>query len=170
MAHAGALSRVLLTFAILSLSCEMAFGTVTSCPPNVCPQGFECMGRLYGEANQGGPAYHGDLKVAFPSGFRLDVSYQQDAVACFGGGNTSCGDLRASDIPRGIYIIPGGSYYWAVLKPITFSQTIGDIKDGMPQPGQFEFGMHLYCGPAGFPGPGCNVHVDVCAKVLSPPS
>lgn len=143
-----------------------AYAEVVKCPGNPCPTGFECIGRLYGEAPQGGQAYHGDDQVVFPEGFKLDTSYQQREMTCFGGGNNNCGDLKPSDIPKGLEVRPDGSYYWAVLKPIRFGQTLGPIVGGLPQPGRFTFGMHLYCGPAGAPGPGCNVHVDVCAKRL----
>jgi len=136
------------------------------CPGNPCPDGFQCIGRLYGEAAAGQPAYHGDDQVVFPAGFRLDQSYQQSQLSCFGGGNNNCGDLKASDIPKGIHVIPDGSHYWAVLKEVKFGQTIGPVVGGLPQPGQFTYGMHLYCGPEAPPGGGCNVHVDVCAKKL----
>lgn len=156
------------SIALMAICRATTTGAVTvPCPPNnPCPSGFQCIARLYGEASQGAQAYHGDDEAIFPEGFKLDRTYQQSTLVCSGEGNNNCGDLKASDIPQGLEVLPGGSYYWAVLKPIRFGQTLGPIVNGLPQPGRFTFGMHLYCGPAAAPGPGCNVHADVCAKAL----
>jgi len=116
-----------------------------------CPAGFAYIGRLYGESNQGDPAFNARRDILLPPHFRLDTSYQQPDVNCCGGGANA--PLSPADIPRGILIKPDGTIQWATSEPRL--DTAGE---------QMKFSMMLYCGPEPSPGRGCNVHVDVCAK------
>jgi hypothetical protein len=111
---------------------------------------------LHGEANQGSNAYHNDAVCNLPGDFQLDRTYHQQAISASGGGATS--DISVADVPGGLHLDVSGNHYWSIVKPI--KMVILD-QDG---PTVRQFQVHLYCGPAGFPGPGCSVHVDVYAR------
>jgi hypothetical protein len=110
---------------------------------------------LYGSANQGASAWNKDEACDLPAGFNLDKSFHQTSFSCCGGGATS--NIGINDIPAGIRVDVSGGYYWSVGKPI---ELIRFDDDG---PIKRQFRIHTYCGPAGSPGPGCNVKVDVYA-------
>ena len=126
---------------------------VTSKPPDPHPgpdPTFKYVGDLYGEANQGAPAFNQkrSVQLVFDKGKTIDTSYQQATFSCCGGGATS--PITASQIPKGIYIaVTSGNIYWSVATP----QLNGDT-----------FSMQLYCGPQPPPGAGCNVKVSVWVK------
>jgi hypothetical protein len=113
---------------------------------------------MYGSADQGASAWNKNDACDLPVGFHLDKSYHQSTFNCCGGGATS--DIAIGDIPAGIHLNVSGGHYWSVTKPI---ELIRLDDDG---PAQREFRLHTYCGPEGWPGPGCNVKVDVYARKL----
>jgi hypothetical protein len=111
---------------------------------------FKYLGDLYGEANQGAPAFNQlrSVPVVLDAGKEIDTAYQQSTVSCCGGGATS--NLAPSQIPRGIFIKnTSGNVYWAISTPKLTGNT---------------FSMQLYCGPQPPPGEGCNVRVSVWVK------
>lgn len=114
---------------------------------------------LYGSADSGADAWHKNEECMLPKRFKLDLSYHQKDFRCCGGGATS--DISAADIPAGIHIKVDGGHFWSVVKPMGI-QTIEEDDEGRAI--QRRFFIHTYCGPAGKPGPGCNVKVAVYAK------
>jgi hypothetical protein len=117
---------------------------------------------LYGSANSGGSAWGADENCPLPKNFKLDNSYHQTNFSCCGGGATS--NISMSDIPAGIHIQIDGGHYWSVVKPMGL-MTLEEDDEGRAVSRQFF--IHTYCGPAGRPGPGCNVKVTVWAKKKS---
>jgi hypothetical protein len=113
---------------------------------------------MYGSADQGASAWNKDDACSLPAGFPLDKSYHQSTFNCCGGGATS--NIAIGDIPPGIHLNVSGGHYWSVVKPVELIRL--DV-DGPPQR---QFRLHTYCGPEPFPGPGCNVKVDVYARKL----
>jgi hypothetical protein len=73
-------------------------------------------------------------------------SYRQGDFNCCGGGAQS--KVTARDIPSGIEIRVQGAYYWSV-------PSVGLNGDQLL--------IHTYCGPGGWPQPGCNVRAIVIA-------
>jgi len=114
---------------------------------------------LYGAADSGGQAWHKDEKCDLPKNFRLDLSYHQTNFNCCGGGASS--NIAPSDIPAGIHLQVDGGHYWSVVQPMGI-KTLEEDDEGRAVRRQFF--IHTYCGPAGSPGPGCNVKVTVWAK------
>jgi hypothetical protein len=111
---------------------------------------------MYGSANQGASAWNKNDACDLPSGFQLDRAYHQTTFNCCGGGATS--DIAISDIPAGLDLVVSGGHYWSVVKPIEIVRLDDD------GPVRRQFRLHTYCGPEPFPGPGCNVKVDVYAR------
>jgi hypothetical protein len=114
---------------------------------------------LYGSSNSGGSAWHKDERCDLPKNFRLDLSYHQTDFNCCGGGAKS--DIAQNDIPAGIHLQVDGGHYWSVVQPMGI-KTLEEDDEGRAVRRQFF--IHTYCGPAGSPGPGCNVKVTVWAK------
>ena len=123
-----------------------------------CPEGFNFAGRLsltgsYGAAEQ-------EKEVALPKGATVDTSFQQTSVRARDGNEKAQSNLRAEDIPKGIYISPSGTTSlgkgWAVNKPELKGVQSRKI-----------FGMKLYCTTGGGSYEnmgGCEVEVEVCYK------
>jgi len=110
---------------------------------------------LYGEADQGRPAWNKDENCLLPENLPLDDNYHQLDARFDGGGAQS--DLNAADIPAGIHLDISGNHYWAVTSPMGLS-----VKPGYARIRTFK--IHTYCGPATPPGPGCNIRVKVYAR------
>lgn len=125
------------------------------------PQGgsFVKVCELYGSANQGAQAWHKDERCNLPAKFPLDTRYHQTNFNGAGGGAST--NITASDIPGGIHLQVDGGHYWSVVQPMGI-RTLDEDDEGHAISRQFF--IHTYCGPAGFPGPGCNVKVTVWAK------
>src|SRR6185437_15398426 len=114
---------------------------------------------LHGEADQGQPAWHQDSTCNLPNLFPLDRSYHQQSARFGGGGANS--DLQINDVPAGIHLDVSGNHYWAITKPLRM--VVLDTDDPATNFTR-QLQVHTYCGPAGFPGPGCSIHVDVYAR------
>lgn len=128
-------------------------------PAFSCPSGLTKIGNMYGESSSGSGAYLKDRSVIFPAGIELDKSYRQSQrVQTAGGGAHSKWD-GLKGIPDGVYIYATGGHYWAVGD--SGAPGMQYNKDGSPK----SLTLGTYCGPAGWPGPGCNVNVFVCAKL-----
>ncbi|MFY4704280.1 hypothetical protein ACOTWZ_11930 [Burkholderia glumae] len=129
----------------------------------VCPAGLTFIGRLYGEKESGGSAFLKIGRLKFPADFKLSHNYRQkSAVQTTYGGAKSPWD-GISGIPDGIFLSAEGDHYWSVGVDAEGQDGRPDItfdRDGNAR--QFNIGM--YCGPAGWPGPGCHVSVTVCAR------
>lgn len=102
--------------------------------------------QFYGQADQGASGWNKDESCIIPQAELLDTTYHQNNFICCGGGASS--PTTSRDIPPGLEIRVTGNSYWSVANP--------KLVDG-------EFFLHTYCGPATFPGPGCNVKVEVFA-------
>jgi len=102
--------------------------------------------RFYGEAAQAAAAWDKDGSCSIPKVELLDTNFHQTDFICCGGGATSSATNR--DIPAGLELRVTGSHYWSIAAPLL----VGN-----------QFSLHTYCGPEPFPGPGCNVKVDVLA-------
>jgi hypothetical protein len=111
---------------------------------------------MHGEANSGGSAWHKDDSCNLPAGFPINKSYRQPNLQPVGGGATS--NLTSADVPPGLHLKVSGNHYWSIVKPI------GMVVLDQEGPIVRQFFVHTYCGPAGSPGPGCSVHVDVYAR------
>ena len=85
-----------------------------------CPPGFDYAGTLKG-AGAGGVAFDERREVNLPPYATIDTSFQQSKVRAHRGNGQAQSDLHAKDIPKGIYIITGGSTIhvnsWAVSAP-----------------------------------------------------
>jgi Putative serine esterase (DUF676) len=101
---------------------------------------------FYGEAPSGARAWNKDEICLVPDFAHLDQSYRQGDFSCCGGGAES--KVSARDIPPGIEIRAQGAYYWSVPS-VSLN---GD-----------QLSIHTYCGPGGWPQPGCNVRASVIA-------
>ena len=146
----------------------VALGLLSMVPPPLlaqhnCPQGFDYVGALKGTGSYG-IAFDERREVNLPLYATIDTSFQQNNVRAHAGNSRAQSDLHAKDIPKGIYIIPGGSVLykngWAVSAPEL--KTVGE-------PARYRFGMKLYCtssyaGSDMHTGGGCDVNVDVCYK------
>lgn len=134
-------------------------------PIFACPGGLTFIGNAYAERASGGKGLLVVGEVKFPKKFKLDTSYQQTSrVPVAGGGATSTWD-GISNIPKGIHIWTGGAHYWSVGikvpgRPENGPPTLEIDGEGSPSRAT----MGIYCGPEGWPGPGCNVKFTVCAK------
>jgi hypothetical protein len=127
------------------------------------PDGLTFVCHLYAAADQGGPATNQPGECPLPYQAKLDTSFRQQTfpTPCSGGGATT--NLAVADIPQGIYLACDGGYYWAVLAPIRLEALQFDNNGTVTQ-----WGVHihqLYCGPGGAPNGGCNVKLDVYAKL-----
>jgi hypothetical protein len=144
----------------------VTLGLLSMAPPLLaqhnCPPGFDYAGALRG-AGSGGIAFDERRQVNLPPYATIDMSFQQSKVRAHAGNGQAQSDLHAKDIPKGIYIITGGSTIydngWAVSAPEL--KTVGE-------PARYQFGMKLYCissstTPTMHAG-GCDVNVDVCYK------
>jgi hypothetical protein len=107
---------------------------------------------LYGQANQGSGAWNRDDVCTIPDINHLDHDYRQSDFRCCGGGATS--PTTNAQIPPGLELRVTGGHYWSVANP----RIEGD-----------KFFLHTYCGPETFPGPGCNVDVEVIAHYRGAP-
>ena len=129
-----------------------------------CPQGFTYAGTLLGTGSAVSD-FNERRAINLPENATLDTTYQQTTVQSRGGNSRARSDLRASDIPKGIHIIPYGSTDlqkgWSVSAPILASiQGQGATR--------YRFGMKLYCTVGGSVTQdvgGCDVQVDVCYLV-----
>jgi hypothetical protein len=135
----------------------------TSIVGRTVPPGLTFVCHLYGAADQGGPAHHGSEECPFPVGVKLDTTYRQQAFShpCSGGGAQT--PLTLDDIPQSVHIECDGGYYWAVIPPIRLLALQFDNNGTVIQ-----WGVHindLYCGPGGAPNGGCNVKLDIYAKL-----
>jgi hypothetical protein len=127
-----------------------------------CPEGLLFAGTLTGTGSYG-IAFDERRELNLPPNATIDTSFQQSNVRVRAGNSRAQSTLQGKDIPKGIYIIPGGSTSydngWAVSAPEL--KTVGD-------PAQYRFGMKLYCisssSAAYVQFGGCNVSVDVCYK------
>lgn len=110
---------------------------------------------FYGEARQGDQAWNKDESCTIPRLEYLDTSYRQGDFVCCGGSAQSATTNR--DIPPGLEVVVTGGYNWSV----------GNLNLRGNQ-----FFLHTYCAPDQWPGPGCNVKVDVWAhyRVIPQPS
>ena len=123
-----------------------------------CPEGFNYVGSLsltgsYGAAEE-------KKEIELPAGATIDTSYQQTSIRARNGNRDAQSNLRAEDIPRGIYLSPSGTTSlgkgWAVSKP--------ELKQVESRQ---RFGMKLYCTTSGSSYEnmgGCEVEVEVCYK------
>lgn len=144
---------------------ENALDRSTLIPANraAIPPGMTLVCHLYAEAEQGAPATNQSAECALPENAKLDSSFRQTSfpTPCSGGGATS--PITPADMPQGIYIACDGGYYWAVIPPIRLEALEFD-NNGMV----IQWGVRvqqLYCGPGGAPNGGCNVKLDVYAKL-----
>lgn len=130
-----------------------------------CPAGLEYIGHDYGAANPSGEAMFKLGSIRFERGYKLDMRsrVQDGPVHVAAGGAVSPWDGE-SEIPNGIHLVATGGHYWSVGQgPKGYEPPKLTQKDqGFP----LELTIGMYCGPAGAPGPGCNVRVEVCAKRL----
>jgi hypothetical protein len=110
-------------------------------------------------------------ELLLPKGLRIDRSYRQKSVHAAGDGAAS--DMRASEIPAGIHIIPsgrGGGRLWSLTKPELKEIPVADGDKAM----QWKFSIVLYAnsGPGtataqstrGGGQGGSDVRVRVCVK------
>lgn len=132
-------------------------------PPFQCPAGLRYIGEGYGEKDPGHGNFLYNVKIKFPRDFFLDDSAPiAKSVRVTGGGASSPWDGK--NIPNGIWMHVDGGHYWAVGVPVPGAGD-GKPKVTISSDGKATlFTLGMYCGPAGFPGPGCNVKVNVCAK------
>ena len=110
-----------------------------------CPQGFVYAGTLSGTGSVVGD-FNERRAINLPENATLDTTYQQTTVQSRGGNTRARSDLRATDIPKGIHIIPYGSTDlqkgWSVSAPTLVSiQAQGATR--------YRFGMKLYCTVGG---------------------
>jgi hypothetical protein len=102
-----------------------------------CPPGFDFAGTLKG-AGSYGVAFDERREINLPPYATIDTSFQQISVRAHAGNGQAKSDLQAKDIPKGIYIITGGSTMfengWAVSAPEL--KTVGE-------PARYHFGMKL---------------------------
>jgi len=137
--------------------------TLSSLSRAAMPPGLTLVCHLYAEATQGGPATNQSAECALPEGAKLDSSFRQTSfpTPCSGGGATT--PITPGDVPQGIYIACDGGYYWAVIPPIRLEALEFDDNGMVTQWGVY---IHqLYCGPGGAPNGGCNVKLDIYAKL-----
>jgi hypothetical protein len=142
-ADGRAQSRAELTVTIDKLGLSGTETTVAAQP--VC--------HLYGQANQGSGAWNRDDVCTIPNINYLDHDYRQNDFRCCGGGATS--PTTTAEIPPGLELRVTGGHYWSVANPRIDGEN---------------FFLHTYCGPEPFPGPGCNVDVEVIAHYRSAPT
>ncbi|MGD0443626.1 MAG: hypothetical protein ABSA39_06785 [Edaphobacter sp.] len=127
-----------------------------------CPQGFDYAGALRGTGSYG-IAFDERRELTLPLYATIDSSFQQRNVRARAGNGQAKSDLRVTDIPKGILIIPSGSILydngWAVSAP--------ELKP-VGEPVQYRFAMKLYCisssSSSNKHSGGCDVNVDVCYK------
>jgi hypothetical protein len=134
--------------------------------PNPPAGNFKKVGQLYMERNAGDQAAtdYKQLRFSADPGFTLDTSYHQPA-ANFAGGDKdkATSPLGPANIPGGVYIEPGGGWYWSIQGPLQLFGNTDDLgEDGRIK--SYTFGANLYCGPEPKGGPGCNSHIDVWVK------
>ena len=127
------------------------------------PPGLTLICRFYGAADEGNPAYNNQAECPLAVGAKLDTSYRQGAFSqpCSGGGAFT--PITLADIPQGIHIEFDGGYYWAVIPPIRLEALQFDNSGNVIQ-----WGVHvnnLYCGPGSGTNGGCNVKLDIYAKL-----
>jgi hypothetical protein len=127
---------------------------------------FKKVGQIYMEINAGSQAatVYKQLRFSLDPGFTLDTSYHQPA-AVFAGGDKekATSPLQAANIPAGLYIEPGGGWFWSIQAPLQLLANTDDMTDD-GRIRSYTFGASLYCGPEPSGGPGCNSHIDVWAK------
>jgi len=127
---------------------------------------FKKVGQIYMERHAGSQAAteYQQFRFSLDPGYTLDLSYHQPA-AVFAGGDKDKADskLTSANIPAGVYLEPGGGWYWSIQPPLQLLANTDDLtEDGKIR--SYTFGASLYCGPEPSGGPGCNSHVDVWVK------
>ena len=106
------------------------------------------------------------MPIYFPENFRLNPTYRQQGPAQPAGGSREKATSPwngLEDIPPGILLVTSGAHYWAVGVAVPGR---GDGKPKLflnPDGTARALTIGMYCGPAGRPGPGCNVRVRMCA-------
>jgi len=113
-------------------------------------------GQMYGEANQGRPAFHGQqtLVVSVPAGMMVDPSAGGGNINCCGGDENR--NPASTSVPTGVVVEVGGgrSGEWGVFNikrdPVVSDET-GELTG-------YKLTADLYCGPSALHG-GCNVHM-----------
>jgi hypothetical protein len=150
-------------FFLLVAGLAMVFalnGTAAAGPPDATFVKFD--GQMYGEANQGRPAFHKQmsLTVAVPRGKIIDASYRMGNTACCGGDENRNGDQTS--VPTGVYVeITGArSGEYGVFNLVRDSAT----DDATGELTGYKITADLYCGPSATKG-GCNVKVLAWAKL-----
>lgn len=95
-----------------------------------CPAGFTDAGEVSASVNAGRYQEISVTKeVLLPKGLRLDTSYHQKSIRAAGDGAAS--DMRASEIPAGIYLIPtgrAGGGWWSISNPRLEASAEGLLK------------------------------------------
>jgi hypothetical protein len=138
--------------------------TGTFSPHSNLPPSMTFVCHLYAQADQGTSATNSPGECPLPYRAKIDTSFRQQAfpTPCSGGGATT--NLTVADVPQGIYLACDGGYYWAVIGPVRLEVLQFDNNGVVTQ-----WGVHveqLYCGPGGAPNGGCNVKLDIYAKLL----
>jgi Trypsin-like peptidase domain len=147
--HTISVALVIACNVILVICPEMCLGQQ---PP--ADGSFLLVCTFYGESNQGGSAWNRQQSCQLPPDFPLDDAYRQQTAFFSGGGASS--NIRDGQIPSGIHLDISGGHYWSVNQPMSLAPEAAD--------GRRTFTIETYCGPAGAPGPGCNVKVNVFAR------
>ena len=135
-------------------------------PRPICPAGLTYINEAYGESSSGGGNFLAEMPIYFPENFRLNPTYRQQGPAQPAGGSREKATSPwngLEDIPPGILLVTSGAHYWAVGVAVPGR---GDGKPKLflnPDGTARALTIGMYCGPAGRPGPGCNVRVRMCA-------
>jgi hypothetical protein len=132
-----------------------------------CPQAFQHAGTLSGTGSVVAE-FNEIRKINLPADATIDTTYQQTNVRSYGGSvRGRSGNMLASEIPKGILVIPYGSTDlekgWSVSAPKLIA-----IKDpGTQTVVGYRFEMKLYCTVGSSVSQnvgGCSVGVDVCYR------
>jgi hypothetical protein len=167
----------------------VAIGLVRSCVPALngmllfcflansasaqCPADFLNAGELSAAVETG---RYREVSVTrdllLPIGIRIDESYRQKSIQAAGDGAAS--DMRAVQIPPGLYLIPGGRSgggWWSISNPKLEAVAVDEHNNVS----QWRFKLDLYAnsgGRAASPQPArggaqaaSDVRVRVCVKV-----
>jgi hypothetical protein len=123
--------------------------------------------KLYMERHAGSGADTVTVEAQFipDPGYTIDTDYHQPAPVKFAGGDrdSASSPLTVNDIPPGVFLQPGGGWYWSIQGPLKLYVNVNDFgPDGKPK--AYTFSARLYCGPEPSGGPGCNANMDVWVK------
>ena len=117
----------------------LSAASVLSAQQHNCPAGFDFAGIIKG-AGSYGVDFNERREIDLPPYATIDTSYQQTNVRVHAGNSKAKSDMRAKDVPKGLYLIPFGSTLydngWAVSAP--------ELKQ-LGTPARYRFGMKLYC-------------------------